>query len=87
MYNEHMRLSLERSAEAWTARANLLERLEAKFNARAKANSAEALSNASIERKVDGQRTKEIRSGASQAEGHSAQKEQRIKHLEEGSVE
>lgn len=36
--NDHMRSSLERSADAWEARANLLDRLEASFKARAKAN-------------------------------------------------
>jgi hypothetical protein len=32
--NPHVRESLERSAEAWRARAALLERLEASFDAR-----------------------------------------------------
>jgi len=32
--NVHMRSTFERSAEAWTVRAKLLERLEATFNAR-----------------------------------------------------
>ena len=36
--NDHMRSSLERSADAWAARANLLDRLEASFKARAEAN-------------------------------------------------
>ncbi len=35
--NDHMRSSLERSADAWAARANLLDRLEASFKARAEA--------------------------------------------------
>ena len=34
MINPHMRASLERSAEAWTVRAKLLERLERNFNER-----------------------------------------------------
>ena len=38
--NGHMRASLERSAEVWTARANLLDRLKANFHARAAANVA-----------------------------------------------
>jgi hypothetical protein len=33
--NDHARHALERSAEVWSARANLLKRLEADFNARA----------------------------------------------------
>jgi hypothetical protein len=33
--NTHVRASFERSAEAWSARANLLERLETSFDARA----------------------------------------------------
>jgi len=32
----HMRNSLQRSAEAWATRANLLQRLDKSFNARAK---------------------------------------------------
>lgn len=39
--NDHMRASFERSAQVWTARANLLDRLEANFHARAAANVAE----------------------------------------------
>jgi hypothetical protein len=35
--NAHMRATLERSAAAWTSRADLLDRLEASFNARADA--------------------------------------------------
>jgi len=36
--NDHMRACLERSADAWTARACLLERLKASFDARAAVN-------------------------------------------------
>jgi acetolactate synthase small subunit len=39
--NDHMRRTLERSAEAWTARATLLERLEGRSNARAEAHALE----------------------------------------------
>lgn len=35
--NDHMRRTLEKSAEAWTARATLLERLQGRSNARAEA--------------------------------------------------
>lgn len=35
--NGHMRASYERSATAWSARARLLQRLEANFSARAAA--------------------------------------------------
>jgi hypothetical protein len=34
---EHMRATLERSADAWAARAQLLDRLETSFNARIEA--------------------------------------------------
>lgn len=34
MTNCHMRASMERSAQAWTARSQMLGRLEASFNAR-----------------------------------------------------
>ena len=37
----HMRASLERSADAWTARAGMLDRLADGFNARAAANVGE----------------------------------------------
>ena len=36
--NPHMRESLERSADAWNARATLLDQLEASFNERAAEN-------------------------------------------------
>jgi hypothetical protein len=39
--NDHMRATFERSADAWTARAGLLDRLEASFNARAAAIQAQ----------------------------------------------
>lgn len=35
--NPHMRSCLERSADAWTARAKLLDRIDASFKARAEA--------------------------------------------------
>lgn len=38
MINPRMRASLERSADTWTARAKLLDRLEASFNERLAAN-------------------------------------------------
>lgn len=41
--SEHMRAVLERSADAWSARAKLLDRLEKAFNARAAANVEERL--------------------------------------------
>jgi hypothetical protein len=39
MLNPHLRASLERSAEAWSARAKLLDRLETNFHKRAAAHS------------------------------------------------
>ena len=39
--NEHVRATFERSADAWTARAGLLDRLEASFNERTAAIQAE----------------------------------------------
>jgi hypothetical protein len=42
--NLHMRASLERSAEAWTARARLLDRLEANFDDRVAANAQSVVS-------------------------------------------
>ena len=38
--SEHMRAVFERSADAWSARARLLDRLERDFNDRAAANAA-----------------------------------------------
>jgi hypothetical protein len=38
--NPHMRETLKRSADAWGARARLLDRLESSFNARAATNLA-----------------------------------------------
>lgn len=39
--NDHMRHALERSAEVWTARANLLKRLERESSARAQSCASE----------------------------------------------
>ena len=50
--NPHMRRTLERSAEAWTARATLLERLEGRSNARAEAHTLERQDQ--LEREQDG---------------------------------
>jgi len=52
--SEHMRGCLERSADAWTARAVLLERLEASFNARSEAQAREQLRQRQSRRKDDG---------------------------------
>ena len=53
MGSDRMRFRLERSADAWTARADLLQRLERSFNARATAKLAEQ-SQPSFGRKADG---------------------------------
>ena len=50
--SDHMRNRLERSADAWTNRANLLERLQASFSARTRALPAEQQQG--LERKDDG---------------------------------
>lgn len=42
MINPHMRTSLERSADAWAARAKLLQRLETRFNERVASGSVAA---------------------------------------------
>jgi len=49
----HMRGSLERSADAWATRADLLQRLERRFNARAKTY-ADGREKAASERKQHG---------------------------------
>lgn len=41
--SDHMRDSLERSAEAWSDRANLLQRLETSVSARARARPPQQL--------------------------------------------
>ena len=41
MTSEHMRAVLERSAEAWSARAKLLDRIERDFSTRTAANRLE----------------------------------------------
>ena len=50
--SEHMRGTLERSADAWAERAKLLDRLEASFSARTRARAAEQ--ERGLERKDDG---------------------------------
>lgn len=50
--SDHMSKTLQRSAEAWTARADMLERLEANFKGRAA--SARQSRQARVEWKADG---------------------------------
>ena len=52
--NDHMRATFERSATAWSARASLLERLEANFSARAAAVLEEQSGGLQTERNEDG---------------------------------
>jgi hypothetical protein len=52
--NEHMRSCLEGSADAWAARAKLLDRLEANFNARAEANVRDRTEQSGSEREDNG---------------------------------
>ena len=52
--NDHMRATLQRSAEAWTARASLLDRLEARFNARAAENVAGQMPRLGMETRENG---------------------------------
>jgi len=70
--SEHMRKALERSADAWTTRAQLLERLDARFNARAKCVAGEQ-DRQQGERTSDGQGTEAIGQGGPQAEGQRTQ--------------
>jgi hypothetical protein len=52
--SDHMRTRLEHSADAWTARAKLLERLETNFNARAEAEAEALEERRRLERNGDG---------------------------------
>ncbi len=52
--SEHMRAVLERSAEAWSARARLLERIERDFNTRAAANRLDDLGRRRPGGRIDG---------------------------------
>lgn len=54
MASEHMRAVLERSAEAWSARARLLDRIERDFDTRAAANRLENPRRRSLESCIDG---------------------------------
>jgi len=70
MANDHMRGTLERSAAAWSSRADLLGRLEASVSARAKiANRTDDR----IEREDNGQGTGSFEQGEAQAEGEFRQ--------------
>lgn len=46
--NGHVRLTFERSAEAWSARARLLERARDNFDARAEANARASIKKRNI---------------------------------------
>ena len=50
--SDHMRIRLEHSADAWSIRARLLDRLETSFNARAEREAFEQ--RARLERNGDG---------------------------------
>ena len=76
MTNEHMRGSLERSAETWGKRASLLDRLEISFNARAEACAREQNA-AHSGRNDDGEGTGPIEQGKAQAEGERRQAEKK----------
>ena len=52
--NKHVRLTFERSAEAWSARAILLERAKENFHARAGANARATVEQRSIGAKGNG---------------------------------
>jgi hypothetical protein len=62
-----MRVQLERSADAWAARAHLLDRLEANFNARATGHGP----GPNAQKNHDGQGTGSIGQGEAQAESES----------------
>jgi hypothetical protein len=71
-----MRGTLERSAEAWSSRADLLDRLDASFHARAalrRENTAQDQENS------DGQGTGSLEQGKAQAEGQAGQGQKRAR--------
>jgi hypothetical protein len=76
--SEHMRGTLERSAEAWGTRADLLGRLEASSSARAEAVAREQEALRS-ERMTHGQGTGSTEQGEAQAEGGRRQVEERAR--------
>lgn len=69
----HMRGTLERSADAWGNRAELLNRLEASSSARAEREQFRS------EREHHGQGTGSIEQGEAQAEGQGRQGEKRAR--------
>ena len=73
-----MRGTLERSADAWASRAELLDRLETNFNARAEAYGLEQ-NQLRAEREDDGQGTGSIEQGETQAESQGGQAEKRAR--------
>jgi hypothetical protein len=81
MPNAHMRGSLERSADRWSDRASLLDRLEATASARALSRAADELDGEN----GDGQGTGSIEQGKAQAQDERGQEGQgarpRIKGL------
>ncbi|MFL6728442.1 MAG: hypothetical protein ACJ8EI_10240 [Sphingomicrobium sp.] len=81
MANVQMRGTLERSAENWNNRANLLERIEGGVTARAAANaqSDEMRDEPRDERNDDGQGTGPIEQGEAQAEGELRQGQERAR--------
>jgi hypothetical protein len=74
----HMRGTLERSAEAWGNRADLLDRLETSSSARAEAVASER-ERLRSEREDDGQGTGSVEEGKTQTEGEQRQGDQRAR--------
>jgi len=73
MVNDHMRGAHERSADAWTSRADLLERLELSSNARAAAYLRDK-DDLREEGDDNGQGTGSVEQGKTQAEGGQEEK-------------
>ena len=73
--SSHMRSTLERSADAWSTRAELLERLETSFNAKGEEQKLEQLQR--LERKNHGEGTDALQQGGAETEGERAQEDER----------
>ena len=69
--SSHMRSTFERSADAWTTRAELLERLQTSFTAKGEEQQLEQLQR--LERKDDGEGTDALDQRGSKTEGERTQ--------------
>jgi len=76
--NVHVRATFERSAQAWSARSSLLERLETSFDARFASLTPRTRKHRATEDRQNGLGTEALEQGGAQAEGEGGEEIKRL---------